>query len=233
MNTKKKSLLSYYKPYRGLLALDLLFAVTGAGVSLAVPLIVRYITNQVIYQESSTAWHTILTLTAFMLLLLVVELICNFYITYWGHMMGARMEYGMRNEIFAHYQKLSFTFYDNQKVGQLMSRVTNDLFEITELLHHGPEDVTISLIKIVGALVILWNINVRLTLAVACFLPFIFAFAVYLNRKMKYVFKQNRVKMADINGQIEDNLSGIRVVKSFANEEIEFHKFEEGNHRFL
>ena len=213
--------------------MDLLFAVTGAGVSLAVPLIVRYITNQVIYQESSTAWHTILTLTAFMLLLLVVELICNFYITYWGHMMGARMEYGMRNEIFAHYQKLSFTFYDNQKVGQLMSRVTNDLFEITELLHHGPEDVTISLIKIVGALVILWNINVRLTLAVACFLPFIFAFAVFLNRKMKYVFKQNRVKMADINGQIEDNLSGIRVVKSFANEEIEFHKFEEGNHRFL
>ncbi len=213
--------------------MDLLFAVTGAGVSLAVPLIVRYITNQVIYQESSTAWHTILTLTAFMLLLLVVELICNFYITYWGHMMGARMEYGMRNEIFAHYQKLSFTFYDNQKVGQLMSRVTNDLFEITELLHHGPEDVTISLIKIVGALVILWNINVRLTLAVVCFLPFIFAFAVFLNRKMKYVFKQNRVKMADINGQIEDNLSGIRVVKSFANEEIEFHKFEEGNHRFL
>ena len=233
MKTKKKSLLSYYGPYKGLFALDLLFAMVGAAVTLAIPLIVRYITNQVIYQESSVAWNSIVRLSGLMLGLLLVELGCNFFISYWGHMMGARMEYGMRNEIFGHYQKLSFTFYDNQKVGQLLSRVTNDLFDITELLHHGPEDVTISLIKIVGALVILWNINVRLTLAVACFLPFIFAFAVFLNRKMKYVFKQNRVKMADINGQIEDNLSGIRVVKSFANEEIEFHKFEEGNHRFL
>ena len=213
--------------------MDLFFAILGAGVSLVLPLIVRYITGTVIYEESGLAWQTIVRLSLLMGGLLLVELVCNFYITYWGHCMGARMEYGMRNDIFEHYQKLSFTFYDNQKVGQLMSRVTNDLFEITELLHHGPEDIIISLIKIVGALVILGQINRKLTLLTACFLPLILVFALYLNKRMKRVFKQNRVKMADINGQIEDNLSGIRVVKSFANEDIEMRKFREGNDRFL
>lgn len=230
---KKVSIFSYYRPYKGLLALDLFFATLGASVTLVMPLIVRYITGTVIYEESGEAWQTIVELSILMICLLLVELGCNFYITYWGHLMGARMEYGMRNDIFEHYQKLSFTFYDNQKVGQLMSRVTNDLFDITELLHHGPEDIIISLIKIVGALVILGHINGRLTLITACFLPFILAFALYLNKRMKRVFKQNRVKMADINGQIEDNLSGIRVVKSFANEEIEMEKFKAGNDRFL
>lgn len=230
---KKVSIFSYYRPYKGLLALDLFFATLGASVTLVMPLIVRYITGTVIYEESGAAWQTIVELSILMICLLLVELGCNFYITYWGHLMGARMEYGMRNDIFEHYQKLSFTFYDNQKVGQLMSRVTNDLFDITELLHHGPEDIIISLIKIVGALVILGHINGRLTLITACFLPFILAFALYLNKRMKRVFRQNRVKMADINGQIEDNLSGIRVVKSFANEELEMEKFKAGNDRFL
>lgn len=193
---KKVSIFSYYGPYQGLLALDLFFATLGASVTLAMPLIVRYITGTVIYEESGAARQTILRLSALMIVLLLVELGCNFYITYWGHLMGARMEYGMRNDIFEHYQKLSFTFYDNQKVGQLMSRVTNDLFDITELLHHGPEDIIISLIKIVGALVILGHINVRLTVLTASFLPFILAFALYLNKRMKRVFKQNRVKMA-------------------------------------
>ena len=215
------------------MALDLFFATLGASVTLVMPLIVRYITGTVIYEESGAAWQTIVRLSVLMLVLLLVELGCNFYITYWGHLMGARMEYGMRNDIFGHYQKLAFTFYDNQKVGQLMSRVTNDLFDITELLHHGPEDIIISLIKIVGALVILGHINMRLTILTACVLPFILAFALYLNKRMKRVFKENRVKMADINGQIEDNLSGIRVVKSFANEDIEMRKFKKGNERFL
>ena len=215
------------------MALDLFFATLGASVTLVMPLIVRYITGTVIYEESGAAWQTIVRLSMLMLVLLLVELGCNFYITYWGHLMGARMEYGMRNDIFGHYQKLAFTFYDNQKVGQLMSRVTNDLFDITELLHHGPEDIIISLIKIVGALVILGHINMRLTILTACFLPFILAFALYLNKRMKRVFKENRVKMTDINGQIEDNLSGIRVVKSFANEDIEMRKFKKGNERFL
>ncbi len=215
------------------MALDLFFSTLGDSVTLVMLLIVRYITGTVIYEESGAAWQTIVRLSVLMLVLLLVELGCNFYITYWGHLMGARMEYGMRNDIFGHYQKLAFTFYDNQKVGQLMSRVTNDLFDITELLHHGPEDIIISLIKIVGALVILGHINMRLTILTACFLPFILAFALYLNKRMKRVFKENRVKMADINGQIEDNLSGIRVVKSFANEDIEMRKFKKGNERFL
>ena len=150
---KKTTIFSYYKPYKGLLALDLLFATVGAGTTLVIPLIVRYITNHVIYEESQAAWHTIVNLSILMIGLLILELVCNFYITYWGHMMGARMEYGMRNDIFEHYQKLSFTFYDNQKVGQLKSRVTNDLFDITELLHHGPEDILISLIKILNMVV--------------------------------------------------------------------------------
>ena len=147
--------------------------------------------------------------------------------------MGAKIEYNMRKEIFEHYQKLSFSFYDNQKVGQLMSRITNDLFDITELLHHGPEDVVISFIKFAGTLSILAWMNWRLALAAFVLIPVMFVYAYILNKKMKRAFKTNREKVADINARIEDNLSGIRVVKSFANEEIEREKFMEGNRGFL
>lgn len=147
--------------------------------------------------------------------------------------MGAKIEYNMRKEIFEHYQKLSFSFYDNQKVGQLMSRITNDLFDITELLHHGPEDVVISFIKFAGTLSILAWMNWRLALAAFVLIPVMFVYAYILNKKMKRAFKTNREKVADINARIEDNLSGIRVVKSFANEEIERKKFMEGNQGFL
>ncbi|OYO84448.1 thiamine ABC transporter permease [Lachnotalea glycerini] len=165
--------------------------------------------------------------------LVLVEAFCNFFIAYYGHIMGAKIEFNMRNEIFSHYQKLSFTFYDNQKVGQLMSRVTNDLFEISELLHHGPEDVIISIIKFVGSFIILISINEELTLVAFAFLPLMIIYAFYFNRKMKNAFKENRAKIADINSQIEDNLSGLRVVTSFANEDIELEKFHEGNNRFV
>lgn len=127
--------LSYYKPYKGLFAADMFFACLGAGVTLVVPLIIRYITSTVIYQESGQAMQTILMLVLLMLGLILLEAYCNFFIAYYGHIMGAKMEYDMRNEIFQHYQKLSFRFFDDQKVGQLMSRVTNDLFEISELFH--------------------------------------------------------------------------------------------------
>ena len=147
--------------------------------------------------------------------------------------MGAKMEYDMRAEIFAHMQKLSFSFYDDAKVGQLMSRITSDLFDITELLHHGPENIILSLLKIVGAFVILLNINKWLALAAFIVLPFMFGFAFILNKRMRRAFKQNRVKIAEINEQIEDNLSGIRVVKSFANEHVENEKFKKGNDGFL
>ena len=147
--------------------------------------------------------------------------------------MGAKMEYDMRNEIFAHYQRLSFNFFDDQKVGQLMSRVTNDLFEIAELFHHGPEDIVISIIKFIGSFAILASINIKLTLVAFAIIPFMFAYAYYFNKKMKAAFKRNRAKIADINATIEDNLSGIRVVKSFANEEAEMEKFREGNSHFV
>lgn len=233
MEHKWKRLISYYKPYRGLFWSDLFFAILGAGVTLAIPMIVRYITTTVVFFEANEALKTILRFGIIMIGLVLLECFCNFFIAYYGHIMGAKIEYNMRNEIFEHYQKLSFAFYDNQKVGQLMSRVTNDLFEISELLHHGPEDIVISLIKFVGSFLILININVKLTVVTYAFVPMMFAYAFYFNRKMKRAFKQNRVKIADINSQIEDNLSGIRVVKSFANEEIELQKFHKGNKRFV
>lgn len=209
------------------------FACMGAAVTLIIPLIIRYITNNVIYREASESLHTILILTLIMAALIVLECYCNYFIAYYGHIMGAKMEYNMRNEIFAHYQKLSFSFYDNQKVGQLMSRVTNDLFEISELFHHGPEDIVISFIKLIGSFSILLSINWRLSLIAFAVVPAMLLYAFYFNVKMKRAFVKNRARIADINAQIEDNLSGIRVVKSFANEDIEMDKFKIGNDRFV
>lgn len=209
------------------------FAILGAGVTLAIPLIVRYITNNVITLPGQEALSIIWKLGALMVAMVALECFCNFYIAYFGHIMGASIEHDMRNEIFSHYQKLSFTFYDNQKIGQLLSRVTSDLFDISELLHHGPEDVVISLIKFIGSFIILTQINSKLTLVAFAFIPVIVLYAFYFNTKMKRAFKTNRARIADINSQIEDSLAGIRAVKSFGNEEIEMKKFRAGNERFV
>lgn len=233
MEQKLKKLASYYKPYLPLFLADMFFAILGAGVTLAIPLIVRYITNHVITMEASAALERIAGLGVLMLGLVAVECFCNYFISNYGHVMGAKIEYDMRAEIFGHYQKLSFSFFNNQKVGQLMSRITSDLFDISELLHHGPEDLVISVIKIVGSFIILMNIDVKLTMVAFAFVPVMLVYALYFNTRMKRAFKRNRVKIAEINSQIEDNLSGIRVVKSFANEEVELGKFEEGNQGFL
>ncbi len=230
---KWKKFLSYYKPYKKIFAADMFFACLGAAVTLIIPLIIRYITSDVIYREASASLRTILMLTVIMAALIILECYCNYFIAYYGHIMGAKMEYNMRNEIFAHYQKLSFSFYDNQKVGQLMSRVTNDLFEISELFHHGPEDIVISIIKLAGSFTILLSVNWRLALVAFAVVPVMLAYAFYFNIKMKKAFVKNRARIADINAQIEDNLSGIRVVKSFANEDIEMDKFKAGNDRFV
>lgn len=224
---------SYYKPYKGLFFADMFFAIMGAAVTLVIPLIIRYITGTVIFYEADEALKVILKLALLMVGLVLLEAYCNFFIAYQGHIMGAKMEYNMRNEIFAQYQRLSFNFFDDQKVGQLMSRVTNDLFEIAELFHHGPEDIVISIIKFIGSFAILASINIRLTLVAFAIIPFMFAYAYYFNKKMKAAFKRNRAKIADINATIEDNLSGIRVVKSFANEDAEMEKFRDGNSRFV
>lgn len=234
MNPRAKKFLSYYKPYKKLFIADMLCALMAAAISLIYPIIVRYITNDVLVKNhADESLIIIIKLGAVMLGLAILELVCNFFITYQGHIMGAKMEYDMRNEIFTHLQKLSFNFFDNQKTGQLMTRITHDLFEITELCHHGPEDIVISLIKFVGAFIILVRIDWKLTLILFIFIPMMAVFACYMKGKMNRAFRQNRERIGDINAQIEDNLSGIRVVKSFANEEREIEKFKMGNSLFV
>ncbi len=226
-------MISYYKPYLGTFFLDMFFAVLASAIALVIPLAVRNITSTIPDMTPEAGMQKILVIGGILIVLVIVQFFANYYISYYGHVMGAKMEYDMRAEIFSHYQKLSFSFYDDQKVGQLMSRITSDLFEITELLHHGPENIVIALIKITGAFIILAGISGYLTLAAFIMLPFMFWFAYVLNKRMRKAFRQNRVKIAEINTQIEDNLSGIRVVKSFANEDIENAKFKAGNDGFL
>lgn len=233
MSSNLKRMISYYKPYKAVFLKDMFFAMLSALIALTIPLVVRYVTSTVIYMEADKAWNMILIIAVSMTILVLIQAYCNYYIANYGHVMGARMEYDMRRDIFAHYQKLSFSFYDNQKVGQLMSRITSDLFDITELLHHGPENIVISVIKIAGAFIILFNISGYLTLAAFILVPLMLIYAYFFNKRMKAAFRQNRIKIADINAQIEDNLSGIRVVKSFANERAEREKFKNGNDRFL
>ena len=164
MDNKLKKLASYYKPYKSLFWADMFFAMLGAAVTLIIPLLVRYITGTVVELPIQESTKIIIKIGIIMIAMVALECFCNFFITYYGHVMGAKIEHDMRNEIFGHYQKLSFAFYDNQKVGHLLSRITSDLFDITELLHHGPEDVVISTIKLVGAFVILLMVNVKLAL---------------------------------------------------------------------
>ena len=228
-----KKFLSYYKPYLSIFIADMVFALLLAGVSLLIPVVTRYVTSTVIYMEKESAQIELFKVIGVFVILLVIAVFSNYFICYYGHMMGAKIEFNMRKEIFSHYQKLSFSFYDNEKVGQLMSRITSDLFDISELLHHGPEDIIISIIKFVGTFIILLYINKKLALVACAIIPVMFIYALILNRKMKRAFKRNRVKLADINSAIEDNLSGIRVVKSFANEGIEEEKFDIGNQGFL
>ena len=164
MDNKLKRLAAYYKPYMGLFWSDMFFAMLGAAVTLIIPLLVRYITGTVVELPIEESTKIIIKIGIIMIAMVALECFCNFYIAYFGHVMGAKIEHDMRNEIFGNYQKLSFAFYDNQKVGHLLSRITSDLFDITELLHHGPEDVVISLIKLVGAFAILIMVNVKLAL---------------------------------------------------------------------
>ena len=233
MNQNLKKMMGYYKPYLKIFWADMFFATLSAAVALTIPLVVRYVTSTLIYLPADEIIRQITYIGIGLVVLLAIDCYSRFFIGNYGHVMGAKMEYDMRAELFGHMQKLSFSFYDDAKVGQLMSRITSDLFDITELLHHGPENIILSVLKITGAFVILVSINGWLALAAFAVLPFMFAFALILNKKMRRAFRANRVKIADINAQIEDNLSGIRVVKSFANEDIENEKFRIGNDGFL
>ena len=205
---KLKQLASYYKPYKGLFLADLFFAFLGAVVTLVIPLLVRYVMNTVGEMSAQDAKSVILKIGIGMLALILVQLGSRYFITYYGHMMGAYIEHDMRNEIFSHYQKLSFAFYDNQKVGHLLSRITSDLFDITELLHHGPEDILISVIKLFGALIILMNVKPQMALLCFAVVIVMLIYALVYNKKMKSAFKENRVRMGEINQACDLSLYG-------------------------
>ena len=180
MKDNLRKMAGYYKPYMGTFLTDMVFAFLASIISLVIPLVVRYITSDIINMGSGEAVKRIVIIGAVLIVLTIIQFGANYYITNIGHVMGAKMEYDMRAEIFAHYQKLSFSFFDEQKVGQLMSRITSDLFDISELLHHGPENIAISLIKIAGAFIILINISVYLTIAAFILVPIMFIFSFYL-----------------------------------------------------
>jgi ATP-binding cassette subfamily B protein len=227
-----KKFLAYYKPYKKVLFADLFFASLASVTVLAYPMLVNQITKNAISDEG-IATELVIKMVGIFLFLMVVEYVSNFYTDYFGHVMGAKMESDMRNDLFQHFQKLSFQYHDNARTGQLMSRTTTDLFDVSELAHHGPEDSVISLVRIVGSFFILVSINRILTLTIFLILPLMLIFAYYYSIKMKKALKKNKERIADINSQVEDSLSGIRVVQSFANEEIEMDKFRSSNSRFL
>ncbi len=231
--SRSRKFFSYYQPYRGLLLADMVCALIVAATTLMLPLCASTITKEVLAGITPQSLNQIYMIGAVMLALVAVNTACNMFVDYRGHMMGAMMESDMRAELFDHYQKLSFRFYDEQKTGQLMTRLTNDLFWLSELCHHGPEDLAISLLKFTGVLIILLNINVGLTLIIFLFLPVMAVYAFTFNRRMNAALRRSHERVGDINAQVEDTLAGIRVVKSFTNEAIEKSKFARENRRFL
>ncbi|MBV9788180.1 MAG: ABC transporter ATP-binding protein, partial [Chloroflexi bacterium] len=233
MSSRSKKFLSYYKPYLGLLAADVLCALVVSAVTLLLPLCTSYITKNILGENMPNALNQIYLMGAVMIGLVIVHTLCNMFVDYRGHKMGAMMESDMRGELFEHYQKLSFGFYDEQKTGQLMTRITNDILALSELYHHGPEDLAIALLNLVGVFIILVNIDVKLTLIVFLFLPIMTAYAFYFNKRMNRALRITKDRIGDINAQVEDTLSGIRVVKSFTNEQTEQNKFAYENQRFV
>jgi len=228
-----KKFFSYYKPYLKLYLSILVCAFFVSTITLVFPLLVRYITKDVLEGDMSSALNDVYWIGGLMLVLVTIQNLGNFFVDYKGHDVGARMERDMRSELFSHMQKLSFSFYDQEKTGQLMTRITNDLLLLSELYHHGPEDYIKYLVRFIGAFAILFFINAPLTIAVFCFLPFLGVFTLYFNKVLNRALKRNKERIGDINSQVEDSLSGIRVVKSFANEDVEIKKFNRENNRFL
>ncbi|MEH1859438.1 MAG: ABC transporter ATP-binding protein [Nostoc sp.] len=233
MGSRNNKFLSYYKPYLGLLFADIVCAFIVSVITLLLPLCARYITKNVLEVNAPNALGQIYTVGTVMLTLVVVHALCNTFVDYRGHMMGTMMESDMRRDLFDHYLKLSFRFYDQQKTGQLMTRITNDLESISELYHHGPEDIVIGLVKFVGAFIILITVNVNLTLIVFLFFPIMIVYAIYFNKKMNIALRTSKERIGDINAQVEDTLAGIMVVQSFTNETREKKKFAYTNTRFV
>ena len=226
-----KTLLSFYRPYKGLFFADLGCSLVAAAIGLILPLGAGYITDNVL-TASPTPWQ-ILRVGLLLVLLVAIQAGCNYFMDYQGHAIGARMERDIRGRLFRHCEKLSFSFYDQHPVGDLMSRITNDSLSLAEFFHHVPEDVLVNVIRFTGAAVILWNIHWQLTLAILCLLPFMAGYTLYFNGKMAKALEQGRVDMGNINAQAEDSLSAIRMVQSFASEETEAEKFDRCNQQFL
>ena len=232
MHTLRK-FISYYAPYKTVFFIDLICAAFISLVDLAYPQILRTMTNTLFTKDSAAILSALPLLAAGLLIMYVIQSLCKYYVSYQGHMMGAHMERDMRQQLFDHYEKLSFSYYSRNNSGQMMSKLVSDLFDIAEFAHHGPENLFISVVKIAGSFVFLFLINWRLALPLVVLVLCMFIFSFRQNQRMQETFMENRRKIGDVNSSLQDTLAGIRVVQSFANEEIEREKFKKSNHAFL
>lgn len=237
METKTKGklrrFLPYYKKHIGVLIFDLFCAALTTVCELVLPLLIRHITDIGINDLASLTIEIILKVGFIYIFLRIIDAAANFFMASIGHIMGSKMETEMRTDLFSHLQKLSFNYFDNAKIGQIMSRITSDLFDISEFAHHAPEEIFISVIKLIGSFAILSGINIKLTLIVFAAIPLMLIVAVIFNKKLRQFFRSQRRQIGEINSQVEDSLLGVRVVKSFANEHIEEEKFDKGNQNFF
>lgn len=228
-----KKFIGYYRPYWAVFWFDLFCATIISLVDLAYPQILRTLTQTLFTKSSTVILNALLPIAIGLLVMYLVQSLCKYYVSYQGHMMGARMERDMRQQLFDHYERLSFSYYDQNNSGQMMSKLVSDLFDISEFAHHGPENLFISLVKIIGSFAFLFFINWQLAIPLVILVICMFAFSMHQNRRMQATFLDNRRKIGDINASLQDTLAGIRVVQSFANEAIERDKFKERNHAFL
>lgn len=232
MNTLKK-FITYYAPYKKVFFLDLLCAAFISIADLAYPQFLRTLTNSLFTKDKNLILQALPFLAAGLILMYLIQSLCKYYVSYQGHMMGARMERDMRRQLFDHYEKLSFSYYSKNNSGQMMSKLVSDLFDISEFAHHGPENLFISIVKIIGSFIFLFLINPRLALPLAALVLCMLIFSVRQNKRMQETFMDNRRKIGDVNASLQDTLAGIRVVQSFTNEDIEREKFRKSNHAFL
>ena len=232
MNTLKK-FIHYYGPYKTVFFIDLLCAAIISLVDLAYPQILRSATKTLFTQDKAIILQALPWIAIGLFMMYVIQSFCKYYVSCQGHIMGAKMERDMRQELFEHYEELSFSYYSQNNSGQMMSKLVSDLFDISEFAHHGPENLFISLVKIVGSFIFLFLINKKLTLPLIVLVILMFLFSFRQNQKMQRTFMENRKKIGDVNASLQDTLSGIRVVQSFTNEEIEKNKFQKSNHAFL
>lgn len=228
-----KKFIKYYRPYKKVFLIDMFCALVLSVIDLAFPQILNYLTNVLVKLDAQAILRSILIIGVGLMVMYIVKYFCQYYITSWGHVMGAKMETDMRRDLFNHLQRLSFSYYDENNTGEMMSKLVSDLFDISELAHHGPENVFISVLKIAGSFILLALINVKMTLILFAVSVVMLVFTVWQNRRMRSVFTDNRRKIADVNSSVQDSLAGIRVVKSFANEEIEKQKFGKRNSLYL